>query len=82
MESKSGIIYKGELLSQHIRSKRVIDPKNHILLSSANAAKQIGISKATMSRTESGEVVDVRTLYAICKWLNKPMENYFSKTKK
>ena len=33
------------------------------------AAKEIGISSATLSRIETGQVPDLETFQAVCKWL-------------
>ena len=33
------------------------------------AAKEIGISPATLSRIENGQVPDLETFQAVCKWL-------------
>ncbi len=76
------ISFNNELLTTHITNKRVVDAKKHVLISSSAAAKIIGLSKATMSRVMNGGAVDIISLYKICKWLGKPMETYFTKTKK
>lgn len=34
------------------------------------AAKEIGISPATLSRIENGQVPDLETFQAVCKWLS------------
>lgn len=34
------------------------------------AAKEIGISPATLSRIENGQVPDLETFQAVCRWLN------------
>jgi transcriptional regulator with XRE-family HTH domain len=43
------------------------------------AAKQIGISKATLSRIEKGNMPDVLTLGKLCKWLKTDPQKYFKR---
>lgn len=46
------------------------------------AAKEIGISPATLSRYENENIPEVTNYANICKWLNVPMEHFFTKAKK
>jgi len=41
------------------------------------ASKQIGISKATMSRMENGHIPDVATFAKILTWLGSEPNKYF-----
>jgi DNA-binding Xre family transcriptional regulator len=41
------------------------------------AAKQIGISKATLSRIENLKTPDIETFGKICKWLETEPNDYF-----
>lgn len=41
------------------------------------AAKQIGISKATLSRIEKGKMPDVLTLGKLCRWMKTEPSKYF-----
>lgn len=70
--------YDGKKLSKEVRTKRIIELKQGVRA----AAKEIGTSPATLSRLENERLPDVNTLYAISKWLGKPMEHFYtSKTK-
>jgi transcriptional regulator with XRE-family HTH domain len=40
------------------------------------ACKEIGISKPTLSRLESGKTPDAKTILLICKWINKNPIDY------
>jgi transcriptional regulator with XRE-family HTH domain len=42
------------------------------------ASKQIGISKATLSRIEKGNMPDVLTLGKLCKWMKTEPSKYFN----
>lgn len=39
------------------------------------AAKQIGISHATLSRIENGKATDGQTLWCVLSWLNSPLSS-------
>lgn len=39
-------------------------------------AKEIGISPATLSRIERGNMPDLITYAKVCKWLNKNLNKY------
>lgn len=49
-------------------------------LSVTDAAKEIGISKSTLSRANRELFLpDVETYYKMCKWLQEPLEYFFTK---
>lgn len=41
------------------------------------AAKQIGISKATLSRLEKSKIPDIETFGKVCNWLKTEPNKYF-----
>ena len=67
--------FNSELFGRHLRIKAAEFKLNY-----TNAAKEIGISKATFSRlaNESG-LPDVDTFATCCEWLNQPMIMFFTK---
>ena len=73
--------YEGKRLAAYMKQNRVVDAKNKISISLGDAAKQTGLSKATLSRLEKGSLPDVRTYAIVCQWLGMPMESFFSKSK-
>jgi transcriptional regulator with XRE-family HTH domain len=60
-------------LALHLFDKRRIF-KN---LSLRDAANQIGVSYATLSRVENKKIPDIETFAKICVWLDKPVQDYF-----
>lgn len=42
------------------------------------AADQVGVSAATFSRIQNGALPDIETFGKACKWLNMPMESFFT----
>lgn len=64
--------------SQAIRQKRLIN----LNIGIREAAKQIGVSPATLSRCENENIPTVLFYANICKWLDIPMETFFTKTKR
>ena len=60
-------------LKKDLITKRQIDNDMNMDI----AAKEIGISKATLSRLEKGNMPDVKTLAKLCKWLNTKPNKYF-----
>lgn len=64
--------FEHEKLAKTIKLQRVIDLK----MDMRTAAKEIGISAATLSRIERGGMPDVLTFGLICKWLKKDMSNF------
>lgn len=67
-----------KVFSQAIRQKRLID----LNIGVREAAKQIGVSPATLSRCENENMPTLIHYASICKWLNTPMETFISKAKK
>lgn len=45
------------------------------------AAKQTGVSKATLSRIENLKLPDIETFGKLCKWLGTDMNKYFVEAK-
>ena len=60
-------------------SRDDIDKKNDISISLGQACKQVGVSKATLSRLEKGNAPDIVTFAIVCAWLDKPMTLFFNK---
>jgi transcriptional regulator with XRE-family HTH domain len=65
--------FKSKELKKDLITKRCID--NDMTMD--EAAKQIGISKATLSRLEKSKMPDVETFGKVCQWLGKKPDNYF-----
>lgn len=72
MMIKSDISYDSESLKKDLRLKRIID----LELSMDVACKEIGISKATLSRVENGNMPDLLTFFKIVKWLGTDIKEY------
>jgi len=52
-------------------------------LTTRPAAKKIGISPATLNRLVNGVFLpDINTLFAVCKWLGRGMEFFYTNKKK
>lgn len=66
--------YKENQLKINLVTKRCIN--NNMSLD--EASKQIGISKATLSRLEKGKMPDMETFGKCCTWLNDFPNNYFA----
>jgi DNA-binding Xre family transcriptional regulator len=64
-------------LKKDLITKRQIDNN----WSMDEACKQIGISKATLSRLEKGKLPDIETFMKVCKWLNALPNKYFTPEK-
>ena len=48
-------------------------------LNVTNAAKEIGISKSTLSRLNRQKIIpDIETYYKCCEWLAYPMEYFLT----
>lgn len=75
------LVFNNALFSKHMREKRVVDKKNKISISLRDAEKQSGISPTTLCRIDSGSFPDIETLARACKWMGKPMEEYFKNSK-
>lgn len=69
---KCDVFYDSESLKKDLRLKRIIE----LELSMDACAKQIGISKATLSRIENGSLPDLITYFKIIKWLNSDAKMY------
>jgi len=65
--------YKAKELKKDLITKRCIE--NDMTMDVA--AKQIGISKATLSRLEKSKLPDVETLGKVCSWLDTEPNKYF-----
>jgi transcriptional regulator with XRE-family HTH domain len=65
--------YKKEELKKNLITKRLIE--NNMTMD--EACKEIGISKATLSRLEKGKIPDVETLGKVCNWLKTLPNKYF-----
>lgn len=65
--------YITDQLRKDLITKRCIE-KN---MSMDQAVKQIGISKATLSRLEKGKLPDVETFAKVCAWLKAQPNKYF-----
>lgn len=72
MMIKYDVFYDSESLKKDLRLKRIIE----LELSMDACAKQIGISKATLSRIENGSLPDLITYFKIIKWLNSDAKMY------
>lgn len=66
-------MFKKEELRKDLITKRCID--NNMTMN--EACKEIGISKATLSRLEKSKIPDIETLDKICKWLGVNHNKYF-----
>ena len=65
--------YKAQELKKDLIIKRCIDND----MSMDEACKEIGISKATLSRLEKSKLPDVETLGKVCTWLGTEPNKYF-----
>lgn len=65
--------YNNEKLRRYLLHKRIIE----LDVSLRDAAEQIGISSATLSRLEHYGPPDVLTLALVCKWLQKSPGDFF-----
>ena len=65
--------YKSQELKKDLITKRCIQND----MTKDDAAKQIGISKATLSRLEKSKLPDVETLGKVCGWLGTEPNKYF-----
>ena len=64
--------------NQELFASRLMLKQRAMYLSVTEAAKQIGISKATLSRLNRGVFLpDVNTYIVCCRWLDVPMEFFF-----
>lgn len=65
--------YNASLLRKNIMTRRVIE----LRISMDEAAKQIGISKATLCRIEKEKMPDIETFGKLVSWLNDTPNEYF-----
>jgi len=66
--------FKSELFSENTIDRRIYHSQ-----SLREAAKEIGISAATLSRIERGATPDIETFGKIWAWMgNKSMEDFFT----
>jgi transcriptional regulator with XRE-family HTH domain len=47
-------------------------------MSMDEAAKEMGVSKSTISRIEKSKLPDIETFGKVCKWLGEKTDKYFS----
>jgi DNA-binding phage protein len=64
--------------SEDLLTKRVVKERKGM----RDAAEEIGVSAATLSRLENKGVPDVYTYFSCCKWLGVDMTHYFKNKKK
>jgi transcriptional regulator with XRE-family HTH domain len=69
---KCEVFYDSESLKKDLRLKRIIE----LELNMDECSKNIGISKATLSRIENGNMPDLLTFLKIVKWLEKDIKQY------
>ena len=69
---KCDVFYDSESLKKDLRLKRIIE----LELSMDACAKNIGISKSTLSRIENGSMPDLLTFFKIVKWLKTDFKEY------
>lgn len=69
---KCNILYDSESLKKDLRLKRIIE----LELSMDACSKEIGVSKATLSRVENGNMPDLLTFFKIIRWLNSDPSIY------
>jgi transcriptional regulator with XRE-family HTH domain len=69
---KCEVFYDSESLKKDLRLKRIIE----LELNMDECSKNIGISKATLSRIENGSMPDLLTFLKIVKWLEKDIKEY------
>ncbi len=74
--------YNSKLMIKELRGKMLVDKDTDTSISGRKAAALSGVSVATFSRIIRGNEPDLTTFALICKWLSKPMESFFSKSKK
>jgi len=72
MMIKCDVFYDSESLKKDLRLKRIIE----LELSMDVCARNIGISKSTLSRVENGNMPDLLTFFKILNWLGNDLKNY------
>ncbi len=66
-------IFNAGAFAKALKVKRTIDNN----LTMREVQKQHGVKPATISRMEAGNIPDVYTYSALCKWLGVSMESFF-----
>ena len=72
MMIKCDVFYDSESLKKDLRLKRIIE----LELSMDLCARNIGISKSTLSRVENGNMPDLLTFFKILNWLGNDFKHY------
>jgi transcriptional regulator with XRE-family HTH domain len=68
----NNLYYDSESLKKDLRTKRIIQ----LNISMDDCAKSIGISKATLSRIENGNMPDLLNFFKVVKWLGNDGSKY------
>ena len=68
----NNLYYDSESLKKDLRTKRIIQ----LNISMDLCARNIGISKSTLSRVENGNMPDLLTFFKILNWLGNDFKNY------
>jgi transcriptional regulator with XRE-family HTH domain len=68
----NNLYYDSESLKKDLRTKRIIQ----LNISMDDCAKSIGISKATLSRIENGNMPDLLNFFKVVKWLGNDSLKY------
>lgn len=66
------LIFDGDSFSKQVKQKRVIDED----LDMRTLGKRLGISAATISRCENGNMPDIAAYARLCHWIGKPMNDF------
>lgn len=67
-------VFDRTAFAEALLTKRVVKLKIGV----REAAKEIGISPATLSRCENGKEPDVYTYFYCCRWLEMSMQTFFN----
>ena len=68
----NNLYYDSESLKKDLRTKRIIQ----LNISMDDCAKSIGISTATLSRIENGNMPDLLNFFKVVKWLGNDGSKY------
>lgn len=69
------MVFKAIDFARAVKTKRAID----LDIGLREAAIEIGISYATLSRIENKKVPDLMTYAKVCEWLKVDMKSFFKK---
>lgn len=69
--------FDSKTFSKKLRQKRLID----LDIDMGTASREMHISKATLSRIESGRTPDLKTYAQVCHWLGCDMATFVKKCK-